>query len=221
MATWIAHLRIADLIMQQKLIPKEFEREFVYGSLAPDCGYGEKDSFDDFSPPPTITHWCPDGCKIFCEYSKFYDTYLKHTDKNADYYFYLGYYVHLITDILWSTSIFIPTRIKYAKEYEANPKFINEIKKDWYALDFDFIQNTPDFQAYKLLQGVDTVKDYLPYYEHNQLAKQIKCIADYYASGFKQPHNHTYLYLTETEMSEFIKIAVDLIIPKINGLLIK
>ena len=98
MATWIVHLRIADIFIKEQLIPDNHKKEFICGSLAPDCGYGIKDSFGDFSPPPSVTHWTPDGCKIFCEYNNFYDTYLKGKEANADYYLYLGYYMHLLTD---------------------------------------------------------------------------------------------------------------------------
>ena len=47
MATWGVHLRVARCFIDN-LIAKKYHREFVIGSVAPDCGYGVKDSFGDF-----------------------------------------------------------------------------------------------------------------------------------------------------------------------------
>ena len=214
MATWIVHLRIADIFIKEKLIPDKYKKEFICGSLAPDCGYGAKDSFGDFSPPPSVTHWAPDGCKIFCEYKNFYDTYLKNKKTTADYYFYLGYYMHLLTDVLWSTSIYMPTRFKYAKEYGADPLYLNTVKKDWYGLDYKFLSENPDFEPYKLLCSVEGVDDYLPYYEPGQLTKQLKFISDYYK--VPSPYESEYKFLLAEEADEFVKTAAELIKIKIK-----
>lgn len=209
MATWIVHLRIADEYFKRNLIP--YKTEFVLGSVAPDCGYGKKDSFGDFSPPPEITHWAPGGVKLYCEYWKFYNEYLKYKVRDKDYFFYLGYYIHLITDILWSTIMYLPTKIKYADEYRENPEFLKVIKTDWYDLDFKFLRENPDFIPYKLLQENTEVKDYLPYYEKNQLTVQTKFIADYYKTGENRILDREYKYLDEETMNKFIKQATELI----------
>ena len=65
MATWGVHLRVARCFIDN-LIAKKYHREFVIGSVAPDCGYGVKDSFGEFTPPPKITHWSPSGMKLDC-----------------------------------------------------------------------------------------------------------------------------------------------------------
>ena len=83
MATWGVHLRVARCFIDN-LIAKKYHREFVIGSVAPDCGYGVKDSFGEFTPPPKITHWSPSGMKRDCRYNDFQKEYLN--DKsNADY----------------------------------------------------------------------------------------------------------------------------------------
>ena len=88
MATWGVHLRVARLFLEE--IDKKHHREFVIGSVAPDCGYGVKDSFGEFTPPPTITHWSPSGMKRDCRYKDFFNTNLT-GERNDDYWFYLGY----------------------------------------------------------------------------------------------------------------------------------
>ena len=209
MATWGVHLRIADEYIKQGIINNP--TQFVLGSVAPDCGYGEKDSFGEFVPPPKITHWTPNGLKIYCEYWKFREQYLYPNMNNEDYDFYLGYYVHLLTDILWSSMMYMPTRVKYAEEYKENPEFLKIIKQDWYDLDYKFFRDNPDFEAYRLLRENKTVKDYLPYYEPGQLTVQTKFIADYYKDFSGRNLDREYPYLKEKEMNDFITFAVDII----------
>lgn len=211
MATWIVHLRIADRYIKRGMIPNAYKREFIIGSVAPDCGYGEKDSDGDFTPPPEITHWAPGGVKLYCEYRKFLNEYLKDRPHNGDYYFYLGYYVHLISDIIWSSIMYIPTKVKYADEYEKDSDFLKVIKRDWYDLDFKFLRDNPDFEPIAVLDDNKPVKDYLPYYEPGQLTVQIKFIADYYRNSDGRSLDRKYPYLDEKTMNNFIACAVELI----------
>ncbi|MDD6763385.1 MAG: zinc dependent phospholipase C family protein [Clostridiales bacterium] len=209
MATWIVHLRIADEYLRRGLIP--CERDFILGSVAPDCGYGVKDSYGDFMPPPEITHWAPGGVKLYCEYWKFMDEYLTGKKDSIDYWFYLGYYVHLTTDIMWSTMMYLPTKITYADQYEKNPDFLRIIKKDWYDLDFKFLRDHPDFRPYSIIKNAGEVKDYLPYYEPGQLTAQIRFIGDYYSDPKDRILDREYPYLSEKNMNKFIECAAKLI----------
>ena len=211
MATWIVHLRLADEYIKRGDIPAKYKREFVLGSVAPDCGYGKKDSNGEFMPPPEVTHWAPGGVKLYCEYWKFLDTYLKDRERDGDYYFYLGYYIHLITDIIWSSTMYLPTKIKYADEYRDDPDFLRVIKGDWYDLDFKFLREHPDFEPYKMLAERKPVKDYLPYYEPGQLTVQTAFIADYYANAGDRVLDREYPYLDERTMNEFITCTTELV----------
>ncbi len=211
MATWITHMRIAQNLINDGYVPNDYITEFLEGSVAPDCGYGEKDSFGDFNPPPKVTHWAPDGTKVFCDYHEFYKEYLMDKPKDKKYYFYFGYYIHLICDTLWSTMIYLPTKLKYKAEYAQNPLFLNTIKKDWYDNDFKFLQENEGFKPYKVLCEIDTVDDYLPYYEEGQLTVQIKYIADYYKDYKNHKTDRDYPYLTFNEISEFLEVATELV----------
>lgn len=209
MATWIVHLRLAEIYLKTNRIP--YAREFVLGSVAPDCGYGKKDSYGEFVPPPEVTHWAPDGVKVYCEYRRFMEQYLKDKKRDKDYYFYLGYYIHLLTDIMWSSVIYLPTRTKYADEYKSNPDFLKIIKQDWYDLDFLFMRSHTDFETYKILDEAGEVKNYLPYYEPHQLTTQIRFIADFYKDSSGRVLDRDYPYLSEREMTEFINCAAEII----------
>ncbi len=209
MATWIVHLRIADEYIKRGLIP--CPKEFSLGSVAPDCGYGEKDSFGDFSPPPDITHWAPGGVKLYCEYWKFASVYLQNKQPDTDHFFYLGYYIHLLTDVIWSRMVYNPTVEKYKEEFKRDPEFIKTIKIDWYDLDHKFLRDHPSFVPYQYIKNSGDVHDYLPYYEPGQLTAQIKYIYDYYSNSEQRVLDRDYTYLTEKNISNFIKCAAELI----------
>lgn len=210
MATWVVHFRVADYFLNELKLHQE---EFVTGSIAPDCGYGEKDAMGKFDPPPTVTHWSPSGMKRDCRYKDFCREYLEGKNKeDKDYSFYLGYYVHLLTDIMWSCEIFAPTKIDYARQYAENPNFIQTIKKDWNDLDFKYLSLHPDLKPYRILEETKNVKDYLPYYEPGQLTVQSRFIVDYYKNGFENHNfNRSFEYLSPDTIDNFIECACELI----------
>ena len=211
MATWMVHCRIADSfleIFKGKIAPDEF----VIGSVAPDCGYGDKDSLGQFDPPPKVTHWSPSGDKHDCRYKDFYKKYLKNREKDEDYSFYLGYYVHLLTDIMWSSEMYMRSCNKYAKELQEDDNFVKVIKNDWNDLDMKYHRDNPDMNSYRILDSVKSVKNYLPYYEDGQLTAQIKWIARYYRNGVKTDTlDREYKYMSEKRIDDFVDAATEII----------
>ena len=214
MATWIVHLRIADKFL--KNIRHNCRKEFVIGSVSPDCGYGEKDSNGNFNPPPEVTHWAPGGIKKHCRCNDFSKRYLKNKERNPDYYFYLGYYVHLLTDVMWSAMVYMPTRKKYADQYKKNPDYLKTIKQDWYDLDFKFLRENPAFEPYTILKSNRQVKDYLPYYEKGQLSSQVCCIADFYRDFKNYNVDREYPFLNEESVNNFVCCASEIIYYDLN-----
>lgn len=209
MATWVVHLRVADYFLNK--IKGISPTEFIAGCVAPDCGYGEKDSPGKFDPPPSVTHWTPTGSKKDCRYEDFYNEYLSGKEKDKPYWFYLGYYIHLLTDIMWSSRVYLATLDKYPKEAE-DYGFIKKIKNDWNDLDYKYVKEHPHFRALDILSGLGGVKDYLPYYKPNQLTEQIKNIGEYYKENCDDRKlNRKYTYLTEDEIDNFITCATELI----------
>lgn len=207
MATWGVHLRIAGKLFDK--IPEENRREFVIGAVAPDCGYGKKDSNGEFDPPPYVTHWSPSGMKHDCRYKDFANEYLT-GERNDDYWFYLGYYIHLLTDIMWSVTVYMPTKRKYAKEFEHDPNFLRAIKKDWNDIDAAYFQSENRRPCYDIIRNAGEVKDYLPYYEHGQLTNQIKYVADYYMN-YGDVTDREYIYISRTELDNFVSCASELV----------
>ncbi|MCC8169406.1 MAG: zinc dependent phospholipase C family protein [Oscillospiraceae bacterium] len=216
MATWVVHLRMADCFLDR--IDNINFAEFVAGNVAPDCGYGKKDSIGEFTLPPCVTHWTPTGSKKDCRYKDFYAEYLKDKPKDDAYWFYLGYYVHLLTDIMWSSTIYMPTRITYAEEYARDPEFLKQIKVDWNDLDFKYVRDNPEFRTLEILANKGEVRDYLPYYEKNQLTIQTAYIVRYYRDNMNKSNlDREYTYLSMEKVDEFIESAGDVIEMDLRG----
>ena len=98
MATWIAHLRIAENIL--KNMDDLDSIAFILGNVGPDSGVPNED-WSSFNPPKKITHWINEENNIDAE--RFFDKYIKNNFMEYSKYSYvLGYYIHLLTDIEWS-----------------------------------------------------------------------------------------------------------------------
>lgn len=205
MSTWMVHFYIADYFMDK--IPGIDKSEFSAGSLAPDCGYGEKDSNGQFSPPPQITHWSLDGNKSNCRCEDFFNTYLSKKDTYG-YSFYLGYYVHLLTDVMWSKAIYGDFLKKIDDGICDNSFF--ELKRECNLLDFKYFKENKQPKSFQLISELTDINDYLPYYEKGQLLKQLKFIIDFYNN-----ENNLGLigksekYINKTIVNDFINQAQD------------
>ena len=211
MATWVVHFRVAEYFLDK--IDGLNKEEFIAGSVAPDCGYGGKDT-GEFDPPPRVTHWSDTGMKKDCKYKDFYEAYLKGKEKQtAAYSFYLGYYVHLATDIMWSVTVYHATHRRFWGEFATDEEgFDKRMRKDWNDLDFKYLREHPDYEPYMILANKGEVADYLPYYEHNQLTVQSKFIVDYYKKEKTNEELYRdYKYLTQEIVDNFIACARELI----------
>lgn len=129
MATWIAHLRIAENILNKgyKFNPEAF----VVGNIGPDSGMPNED-WSNFNPPKKITHWQGEDKKINAQ--DFWVKYLSDKEieeSNQAVSFKIGYFVHLLTDIEWS-KLFNEKKNEaiYKEGLEKDQNFIWTIKKD-------------------------------------------------------------------------------------------
>lgn len=121
----------------------------IVGNIAPDGGVPNED-WSVFTPDTNISHFKTDG---EIDIPKFLNKYMT-GEKWAAYgekakSFFLGYYVHLLTDELWRDEVVYPTIEKHRELYNRDRmEAIWTFKKDWYALDHLFIRNHPDFQPF-------------------------------------------------------------------------
>lgn len=202
MATWIAHLRVAEKILEKK--PQVNYECFTVGNIGPDSGVPNED-YSSFDPPRDITHWMEDGENTNAE--GFYIKYLKDHKKNNlnnRFSFYLGYYVHLLTDVCWKRMYDDKKKTKLYKEgLEKDKNFIWVIKKDWYGLDYLFLDKNPNSLFFTIFKNVTDFEDYLEYFPKGAFTKKVNYIKEFYL-GENDATKENFIYLTENEMNDFI-----------------
>lgn len=137
MGTWISHLRVAESLLSQ--FPEVDEVTFAFGNLSPDSGIPNAD-WTEFDPPKEVTHFLQKGEGEHAIHDLvFYDQYLSDVKPEQDrklYSFRLGYFFHLICDILWARRIVTATKRDFKDLFETKPKeAVGIVKDDWYGLD--------------------------------------------------------------------------------------
>jgi hypothetical protein len=115
MATWLTHLRVAERVSDPINISDK--SSFFAGSIAPDS-----DTLSD------ISHWCANGDKTTCDAQGFYIKYISDSLHTEDKDFYWGYYIHLLTDILWHEQKIVPLK-------HESKDTIRVIKQKWRNVD--------------------------------------------------------------------------------------
>jgi hypothetical protein len=212
MASWIVHLRIADKLLDR--IPELNAGQFAIGNIAPDSGVPDE-NWENFDPPNEVTHFkyqeSPDSAGIYQDL-KFFQQYLQANvtleDDPERFSFLLGYFFHLITDNLWVDRIGKPTREHYQSEFEKNPGFIWEVKKDWYGLDFAYVRSHPESIFWGVFVGSHYQEEYLEFFPPGAIAKQLEYIKNFYQRTDDAVEEKLRLtnniYLNEAEMALFV-----------------
>ncbi|MFX1324316.1 MAG: zinc dependent phospholipase C family protein [Promethearchaeota archaeon] len=224
MATWGSHFRIAENIL--KKYPNLNRKLFTIGNIAPDCGLPNKD-WSDFTPSKEISHFTTsegsDFLKIKTEKFilndiEFYSKYLLDFDLNAprrDRSFHLGYFIHLVTDNLWNYFIMKPLKDEYLEEFQKNPEFIWEVKRDWYDLDKIYITKNKDslfWTDFLEAEYNENIFDYLPI---EGVQRQLKFIKKFYQISqeeYLKISKKEFIYLEKKEMDNFIHESTEIIL---------
>jgi hypothetical protein len=218
MATWIVHLRIAEQLLS-RIIGLD-ESYFSMGNIAPDSGIPDE-KWEKFDPPPKILHFMQDDpAAPRCSDLDFYRRYLeplsqwKVSDQNFA--FRLGYFFHLITDNLWDRTIGIPTQNRFKFEFDADPKFIWEVKRDWYGLDFEYVRRQPESLFWRVFLNCSYNNDFLDFLPARAVAERVDYIQKFYQRRderiedwyIKRPG----IYLSEKEMNDFLSETVEFLL---------
>jgi hypothetical protein len=219
MATWITHLRIAETLIGD--LPGVEPGCFAIGNIAPDSGLPDE-KWENFTPPPEVTHFKPPGTQP-PDYPYrsadlvFFRQYLSQgVEASADprtASFLLGYFCHLVTDNLWLAEIGLPTRQRYPAQFEADPKFIWEVKEDWYGLDFLYLDEHPGSAIWQVFRGVPPPEiaicagclDFLP---SEALPTHIEYVRRYYQQrdeSIQKMLARPFEYLSKAEMDRFVE----------------
>lgn len=202
----MVHLRVGDRVFEQlfDILP----HEFIVGNIAPDCGVPNED-WSVFTPSKEISHFKTDDGDIE-QAENFANKYLygrSHTKEEFS--FYLGYYVHLVTDVLWYKRIYQMTKEKFWEQFEKDKEFIWEVKRDWYDLDFRFLRSNPDFWPFDELKKAKEFKNsYMEEFDESAFADRIKYIVEFYESSSVRNLDREYPYLNEIEADRFVEETV-------------
>lgn len=161
MATWLTHLRVSEkLINRIKISDKSL---FFAGSIAPDTVI-----------MPDISHWCVNGDKTTCDVSGFYYKYISNYAASSDFDFYLGYYVHLLTDVMWHKQKIEPLKV-FDKEV------INGVKESWKSIDYYFLSIQNEFYPFIAMEDTTRYeKQWFDYYTKNQIKELVEHIISSY-----------------------------------------
>lgn len=158
MATWLTHLRISERVSDQINISDR--SLFFAGSIAPDS-----------DAPSDISHWCANGDKTTCDAQGFYISCISDSPHAEDKDFYWGYYVHLLTDILWHEQKIVPLR-------HESKDAIKAIKQKWRTADIGFLSDNRIFEPlikmkYEMEHTNKYDKRWLDYYIAGQVKKLV------------------------------------------------
>ena len=199
MATWIAHLRVAEAIVQRW--PIDEHTAFYVGNLGPDCGEPNED-WTEFSPPTEVSHWSTTYKKNTIDPEAFYQTYLSGSWDD----FYLGYYIHLHCDLLWDRDVGKVARDRFKQGFQT-PGFIWTIKEEWYAHDNRFLMAHPGWEPFRRICRIKHFPNhYLDYYPEHAFTRQMKYICNFYQT---HPfHDDEFKYLSLEEYEAYVETAI-------------
>jgi hypothetical protein len=207
MATWIAHLRVAENLLAH--LPELDAAQFAIGNIAPDSGIPDE-KWEKFDPPPEVTHFKrSDSIHKDIADLDFYRRHLADIlpQDTARFSFRLGYFFHLITDNLWTVKVGKPTQTQYPDQFAADNDFIWEVKQDWYGLDHRYVRAHPDCLFWRVFLDAkpDSVElDFLP---PQALLRQMEYIKSYYQRRDEKIDEmcvRPFIYLSEDRMDLFV-----------------
>lgn len=196
MATWLTHLRVAEKVSD--LINIKDKSYFFAGSIAPDSDI-----------PPDVSHRCVDGDKTTCDAQGFVIKYVLDNPQTVDLDFYWGYYIHLLTDILWHEQKIVPLN------YE-NKDNIKVMKQKWRSVDHYFLAAHRDYNPlhvikYAMEHSNKYEKQWFDYYTVHQFKKLIGGILNNFDHVQIQSRDEG----METQIEQFIDECVEFITLKL------
>ena len=188
MATWIVHLRVADML--NEAMHSFHDGNFALGNVAPDSGVPDV-NWETFNPPSEVTHFrAPAGARYKFADMAFYHTYILHErdlsrDKQKQSFLY-GYFYHLVTDNLWNMLVTEPTYRRYQDRFTEDPKFIWTVKKDWYGLDFVYLSEHPNWHTWKTFQTIEYLRSMIDIIPKEAVRQKIEHIKNFYGKPKEQ-----------------------------------
>ena len=207
MATWMAHLRVAEKLLAS--LPHLDEGAFTYGNLAPDSGVPNVD-WTVFDPPKEVTHFLrPGESEDRIADLLFYRTYLAElvpARERARYSFVFGYFVHLLCDNLWARRIVRRSALDHASLFvERGTQAWSDLKRDWYGLDRRYVRDHPHSLFWRVFMRAPNPPAYLPFLPELALNQQFDRIREFYSKPGQTTLERPYPFLNESAMDRYVE----------------
>ena len=219
MASWMIHLRIADRLLEQ--IPGLDETAFVMGNIAPDSGVPNAD-WSVYSPPKSVSHYkIKKGNESFFDLDCFirerFSPELIRSYSLREFSFFLGYYAHLLTDVEWITEVLQPSFAAHPDKAEKDrTAFVWELKRDWYDLDFRYLEEHPDFRAFRIYeQSAGFRNDLMDIFSEDAFASRREYICGYYRGEHGELYRE-YPYMTPEQADRFVSVAAQRVLSSLQ-----
>jgi len=214
MGTWISHLRIAEKLLPH--FPTLDEVTFAFGNLSPDSGIPNAD-WTEFDPPKEVTHFLHKGEEEYAIHDLvYYQQYLANIKPEDDiqlYSFRLGYFFHLICDIMWARRIGVATKRQFQELFEKDEKqAVSLVKDDWYGLDQLYVRDHPEHIFWRVIMTNPSPPSYLPFVNVEALHHQYDHIRKFYSEQEdKWFLSIPYRYLNEPTMARIVSESIEAI----------
>ena len=219
MASWMIHLRVADLLLDR--IPDLDSTAFVVGNIAPDSGVPSAD-WTEYFPPKAVSHYKTEQGDFDIDrfVAEYFTPEMIRNYSSREYSFFLGYYVHLLTDVEWIMNIYVPSRDQHIDLFNADKNaFIWTLKRDWYDLDFRYLEEHPDFRAFRIYeQSAGFRNDFMDIFSPDAFDDRRGNICGYYRGEHGELYRD-YPYLTPAEADAFTAGAAEAIFLKLEEVL--
>jgi hypothetical protein len=215
MGTWISHLRVAENLLGH--FPEVDEVTFAFGNLSPDSGIPNAD-WTEFDPPKEVTHFLRRGEEENAihdlDYFRQYLAGIKPEDDLQLYSFRLGYFFHLICDILWARRIGAATKQQFRELFERDHReAVGLVKDDWYGLDQLYVRAHPEHIFWRLIMTQSFPPSYLPFVNEQALHHQYDHIRRYYSEQEdKWFLSIPYEYLNEATMTRIVNDSIEAVL---------
>jgi hypothetical protein len=215
MGTWISHLRVAENLLGH--FPELDEVTFSFGNLSPDSGIANAD-WTEFDPPKEVTHFLRKGESEHAIHDLvYYEQYLSDIKRGDDiklYSFRLGYFFHLICDIMWARRIGAATKRDFKELFEKNPQeAIGIVKDDWYGLDQLYVRDHPESLFWRVIMPNPDPPSYLPFIKNEALHHQYAHIRKYYSEQEDRWFlSLPYRYMNEKTMSRIVDDSLEAVL---------
>ena len=184
MATWITHLRMAEKF-KRDFNSKEFNY-FLIGNIAPDSGVVDYKT-KTYIPSSDISHFRKKKEGRFVNHNlDFYFTYLKPSGTPEERAFFQGYFIHLFLDELYGHYLYRPLKKRLRREIEENPNHIWEIKDNWAAADFLYLENNREWDIWKRFSLLSFHHEWLDFYPSSYINSKLESVRQYYMGGRNQ-----------------------------------